>query len=161
MKALTQAQVDAYREKGYLFPMPGLSPDELAECRAGLDRFETYLGAPVAKAELKWRSHAFAHSPWFAKLAMHPKILDAVEDIIGPNILIWTSRVAPRKPDDVRAEGNDADLAARERQPVAGDLALQVARVGEGFAACMVEHHDIVVALEGLAQGHGRKGLGR
>ena len=98
MKALTQAQVDAYREKGYLFPMPGLSPDELAECRAGLDRFETYLGAPVAKAELKWRSHAFAHSPWFAKLAMHPKILDAVEDIIGPNILIWTSTFFIKEP---------------------------------------------------------------
>ncbi len=98
MKALTQAQVDAYHRNGYLYPFPALSPDELAECRAGLKRFETYLGNPVPKAELKWRSHAFAHSPWFAKLATHPRILDAVEDIIGPNILIWTSTFFIKEP---------------------------------------------------------------
>ena len=98
MKMLSQQQVDAYNRDGFLYPFDALSPDELAECRAGLTRFETYLGSPVANAELKWRSHAFAHSPWFAKLAMHPTILDAVEDIIGPNILIWTSTFFIKEP---------------------------------------------------------------
>lgn len=98
MKMLTQQQVDAYNRDGFLYPFDALSPAELADCRAGLERFETYLGGPVAKAELKWRSHAFAHSPWFAKLAMHPKILDAVEDVIGPNILIWTSTFFIKEP---------------------------------------------------------------
>ena len=98
MKMLTEQQVQSYHRDGYLYPFDALSPVELTDCRAGLARFETYLGGPVAKAELKWRSHAFAHSPWFAKLAMHPRILDAVEDVIGPNILIWTSTFFIKEP---------------------------------------------------------------
>ena len=98
MKMLTQQQVDAYNRDGFLYPFDALSADELAESRAGLERFETDLGSPIAQAELKWRSHAFAHSPWFANLALHPRILDAVEDVIGPNILIWTSTFFIKEP---------------------------------------------------------------
>jgi non-haem Fe2+, alpha-ketoglutarate-dependent halogenase len=98
MKRLTQQQVDAYNRDGFLYPFDALSPDELADARAGLERFETDLGCPVAKAELKWRSHGFAHSPWFARLALHPRILDAVEDLIGPDILIWTSTFFIKEP---------------------------------------------------------------
>ena len=98
MKTLTGQQVESYHRDGFLHPFPALSPDELSASRAGLERFETYLGGPVAKADLKWRSHAFAHSPWFADLAFHPRILDAVEDIIGPNILIWTSTFFIKEP---------------------------------------------------------------
>ena len=29
--------------------------------------------------------------PWLEALVRHPKVLDAVEDIIGPNILAWGS----------------------------------------------------------------------
>ena len=47
---------------------------------------------------MKWRSHAYAHSPWFNALIRHPKILDAVEDVIGPNILVWTSTFFIKEP---------------------------------------------------------------
>ena len=33
MNVLTQSQVAAYHEKGYLFPLPALSPEELKEIR--------------------------------------------------------------------------------------------------------------------------------
>lgn len=99
MKTLTQQQVDSYKRDGFLYPFDALTPDELGAAQAGLNRFEAYLGSPVAKAELKWRSHGFAHSPWFADLAFHPRILDAVEDIIGPDILIWTSTFFIKEPD--------------------------------------------------------------
>ena len=98
MNVLTQSQVAAYHEKGYLFPLPALSPEELKATRAGLDRFETYIGGPVNQRDIRWRSHAYAHSPWFNALARHPRILDAVEDIIGPNILIWTSTFFIKEP---------------------------------------------------------------
>jgi non-haem Fe2+, alpha-ketoglutarate-dependent halogenase len=91
MKALTQAQLDAYRYDGFVFPIPALTAEEIATCLAGLDRLETELGRPVAEADVKWRSHAHAHSPWFDALIRHPRILDAVEDVIGPDILVWTS----------------------------------------------------------------------
>ena len=98
MKALTQQQVDYYRQNGFVFPIPALSPDEIADCLAGLERLETELGSPVADADVKWRSHAHAHSPWFNTLIRHPRILDAVEDVIGPNILVWTSTFFIKEP---------------------------------------------------------------
>lgn len=98
MKALTKAQVDSYRFDGFLFPIPALTQDEVATCLAGLHRLESDLGSPVAEAEVKWRSHAYAHSPWFNDLIRHPRILDAIEDVIGPNILVWTSTFFIKEP---------------------------------------------------------------
>ncbi len=98
MKALTQEQVDSYRYNGFLFPIPALTPDEVATCLAGVNRLEAELGCPIAQADIKWRSHAYAHSPWFNDLIRHPRILDAVEDVIGPNILVWTSTFFIKEP---------------------------------------------------------------
>ncbi len=98
MKALTPDQVAAYHHNGFVFPVPALSTEEIAACLSGLARLEADLGSPVAEAEVKWRSHAYAHSPWFNTLIRHPKILDAVEDVIGPNILVWTSTFFIKEP---------------------------------------------------------------
>lgn len=91
MKALSQEQVDYFRHNGFLFPIPALTPAEITECLDGLNRLEASLGSAVADADVKWRSQGHAHSPWFNALVRHPRILDAIEDIIGPNILVWTS----------------------------------------------------------------------
>ena len=98
MKALTREQLAYYRYNGFLFPIPALSQDEIALFLAGLERFESDLGCPVAAADVKWRSHAYAHSPWFDTLIRHPRILDAVEDVIGPDILVWTSTFFIKEP---------------------------------------------------------------
>ena len=98
MKALTQEQLAYYRYNGFLFPLPALSQDEIAFFLAGLERFESDLGCPVAEADVKWRSHAYAHSPWFDTLIRHPRILDAVEDVIGLDILVWTSTFFIKEP---------------------------------------------------------------
>jgi hypothetical protein len=98
MKALTREQVDSFHYNGFLFPIPALTPAEIATCLAGLQRLEADLGSPVAEADIKWRSHAYAHSPWFNDLIRHPRILDAVEDVIGPDILVWTSTFFIKEP---------------------------------------------------------------
>lgn len=98
MKALTPEQLESFRFNGFLYPLPALAPDETATYLAGLDRLESELGSPVADADVKWRSHAYAHSPWFNDLIRHPRILDAVEDVIGPDILVWTSTFFIKEP---------------------------------------------------------------
>jgi non-heme Fe2+,alpha-ketoglutarate-dependent halogenase len=98
MKALTQEQVDQFRHNGFLFPVPALTADEIATCLAGVHRLEADLGCPVAEADVKWRSHAYAHAPWFNDLIRHPRILDAIEDVIGPDILVWTSTFFIKEP---------------------------------------------------------------
>ena len=95
---LNAEQVDRYRHDGYLFPFPALSSDEITECRAGLDRFEGWLGEPVTQADRKWRSAGYIFLPWVDVLVRHPRILDAVESLIGPNILVYTSTFFIKEP---------------------------------------------------------------
>jgi non-heme Fe2+,alpha-ketoglutarate-dependent halogenase len=98
MKALTPKQVASYHHNGFLFPIPALTQEEIAICLSGLHQLEVELGSPVADADVKWRSHAYAHSVWFNNLIRHPNILDAIEDVIGPNILVWTSTFFIKEP---------------------------------------------------------------
>ncbi len=99
MKALTAEQLASYRHNGFVSPFPGLTPAEVEACLAGVNRLEAEIGGPIAEGDPKWRSHGHAHSPWFADLIRHPRILDAVEDVIGPNILVWTSTFFIKEPD--------------------------------------------------------------
>lgn len=88
---LSPQQVETYRYDGYLFPLQALSPAELAECNEGLARYEGWLGTPVNQGDWRWRSAAYVFLPWLDRLVRHPKILDAVESVIGPDILVFTS----------------------------------------------------------------------
>src|SRR5215471_438417 len=88
---LTVEQVERYRHDGYLFPLPALSTDEVAAGRAGLARFEHWLGTPLIDADRKWRSAGYIIMPWVDGLVRNEKILDAVESLIGPDILVYTS----------------------------------------------------------------------
>jgi non-haem Fe2+, alpha-ketoglutarate-dependent halogenase len=88
---LTQAQVAQYRHDGYFFPCPALSPEELAECNDGIARYEAWLGTPVNQAARRWRSAAYVMLPWYDSRIRHPRILDIVEDVIGPDILVYTA----------------------------------------------------------------------
>ncbi len=98
MKALTQTQVQSYRYDGYLFPLPALGADEAARCLAGLERAEADLGSPLPKAEMKWRGAAYTYLPWVNELVRHPRILDLVEDVIGPDILVFWSTFFIKEP---------------------------------------------------------------
>ena len=88
---LTPAQIAAYHRDGYSFPHQALTDAELAECRAGLARYEAWLGKPVNQGDWRWRSAAYALLPWLDSLIRHPRILDAVEDLVGPDILVFTT----------------------------------------------------------------------
>ena len=92
MSILSKEQIDRWRHDGFLSPFPLLNAEELRACRDGLERFEKWLGGPVnAIEELKWRTMPYLILPWAAKLARDPRILDVVEDLLGPDILIFTS----------------------------------------------------------------------
>jgi ectoine hydroxylase-related dioxygenase (phytanoyl-CoA dioxygenase family) len=88
---LSHNQIDAYHRDGYSFPHKALGDAELAECRDGLARYEAWLGNPVNEGDWRWRSAAYAFLPWLDGLIRHPRILDAVEDLIGSDILVFTT----------------------------------------------------------------------
>ena len=99
MKVLSEQQVAQWKRDGFLSPFPLLDETGLAECNAGVARFEAWLGGPInGDAAYKWRSMAYLILPWAAKLAQDPRILDHVEDLIGPDILIFTSTFFIKEP---------------------------------------------------------------
>ena len=101
MKVLTPAQLAHYRQNGFVSPFPALTQSEVVSCQEGVNRLEAELGCHIADADPKWRSHGHAHSTWIADLARHPAILDAIEDVIGPNILVWTTTFFIKEPESM------------------------------------------------------------
>ena len=85
-RALTDRQVEAYRRDGFVFPVPALAPYEAADLRARLAGLERREGGKIS-ARTNRKPHLLL--PWLNKVIRHPRILDAVEDVIGPNILCW------------------------------------------------------------------------
>jgi hypothetical protein len=87
-RVLTPAQVDFYNANGYLFPLGALSEREAAAHRRRLEQAEAKTGGPL-RAGMRNKPHLFL--TWAAQLIRHPAILDAVEDLLGPNLLCWSS----------------------------------------------------------------------
>jgi non-heme Fe2+,alpha-ketoglutarate-dependent halogenase len=98
VKALTEDRAAGFHRDGYLCPVPMLSEDEVRAALADLARYEAWLGAPLPETERKWRTMPYAHLPWFNKLVRDPRVLDVVEDLIGPDILVWTSTFWIKEP---------------------------------------------------------------
>jgi non-heme Fe2+,alpha-ketoglutarate-dependent halogenase len=83
-KLLSQDEVAGYRDRGYHFPLDALSASEVADFRRSLEDYEAETGGPI-RAEMRHRSHVLF--TWIDEMVRHPKILDAMEDLLGPNIL--------------------------------------------------------------------------
>ena len=67
--------------------MPALSTAEAAALRARLEEYEASAGA--LSGPLRQKSHLLF--TWLNDLIRHPRVLDAVEDVIGPDILCWST----------------------------------------------------------------------
>lgn len=87
-KALTGAQIDQYRTMGFLSPVAALSTTEAAAARASLETHEANLGHALG-ADQRTKTHYLF--TWVDDIMRNDRILDAVEDLIGPDILCWGS----------------------------------------------------------------------
>jgi len=101
LKKLTPAQVTSYERDGFLTPNPALSPDEPAALLVKLAAFEATLGGPLTSEAInaRYRSRTHILLPWVHSLVSHPAILDAIEDLIGPDILVYTSTWFIKEPE--------------------------------------------------------------
>jgi len=87
MGRLPEAAIAHYREHGYYAPIRVLSAAEAGNVRRRLEAHETAHG-PL-KGSMRHKSHLLF--TWLDGLIRHPAILDAVEGVIGPDILCWSS----------------------------------------------------------------------
>jgi hypothetical protein len=96
-KVLTAQQVERYQQDGILFPVPALSPGDAARFRAAFEEVAARLGGrPVAQALAQTQ----LYFRWSYDLATHPAVLDAVQDVLGPDILVWTVSIFAKYPRD-------------------------------------------------------------
>ena len=87
-KVLTEAQVSTYERDGCLSPVRAMSAERARHYREQFEALEARV--PDIK-KMKTKSHLLC--PWVLEIAEDPHILDIFEDLIGPNIKLYTVRV--------------------------------------------------------------------
>jgi ectoine hydroxylase-related dioxygenase (phytanoyl-CoA dioxygenase family) len=98
-KLLSDAQLHQFREEGYALPFRAMSTEAARECRQRIEAYEETAGHD-ANRTLKIKGHlAF---PWLVELGRNPTVLDAVEDVIGPDILLFGASIFAKDARDPR-----------------------------------------------------------
>lgn len=96
-RTLNTEEVRLFSERGYHFPKRILSLAEAQEYRSKLEAFERSQGGPLS-GSLRNKPHLLF--TWIDELVRHPTILDAVEAILGPNLLVWSSSFFTKEAND-------------------------------------------------------------
>ena len=106
---LDRAREDAYREQGYLFPVPAISSTEAGDLRQETeDLLERTRDQP----------HVFQYTfnvphlvlPGVHALVRDSRVLDPVESLMGPNLLLWSAGFFIKEPHTTDFVGWHQDL---------------------------------------------------
>ena len=95
--SLSDAARQHYRDQGYYFPLRALSTAQAAENRANLEAFEASQGGRIA-GRMRQKLHLLL--TWMDDLVRNEAILDAVEGVLGPDILCWQTSFFIKKAQD-------------------------------------------------------------
>jgi len=111
MSSLNSAQLKQYEEEGYVAPIDVLSKEEAKEVREEIELIEKKW-----PNELEGLGRNYIHliSPVFDKVCNNTKILDAVESLIGKNILICGTTLFVKNPNEKVFSDEDAYLSREE-----------------------------------------------
>ena len=97
MTGLTAEQLNNYKNKGYISPVNALSSSEAKEIRDEIEKIEKKW--PGALEGIN-RNYIHLLSPVFNKVCLNKNILDAVESVIGKNILICGTTLFIKNPNE-------------------------------------------------------------
>ena len=97
MTSLTPKQLKDYEDHGFVAPIDVLTSDEANEIKEEIEKIEKRW-----PDELDGLGRNYVHmiSPVFDKVCHNPKILDAVESIIGKDILVGGTTLFIKDPDN-------------------------------------------------------------
>lgn len=92
---LSPEQTRFYDDNGYLFPIRAFSEAKADEFRHEFDRYTAQNQEKLKGLQARERRSVYAQThlilPWVYEIVSNPNVLDAVEGVIGPNILVWDS----------------------------------------------------------------------
>jgi hypothetical protein len=96
-KKLSDDQIARYRHDGFVFPVDVFSREQARFYRDRLEAFERDGGREFGKGH-NFKPHLLF--TWVDEIVHHPAVLDAVEDLIGPDILLFHLSVWPKNAHD-------------------------------------------------------------
>jgi hypothetical protein len=86
--ALSESDIEQFQRDGYVSPIPVLSSQEAHGLRQKLQKVEVDQGGALYPEQ---RSKSFMLFKWLNDLIRDPRVLDPVEQLIGPDILLWNT----------------------------------------------------------------------
>jgi non-heme Fe2+,alpha-ketoglutarate-dependent halogenase len=92
-KKLTLEQIAGYERDGYVCPVEAFSTEQAREWRSQLESFERAEGQKMTRGH-NFKPHLLF--PWVDEIVHSPEVLDAVEDLIGPDIRLFHLTVWPK-----------------------------------------------------------------
>ncbi|MBV8393544.1 MAG: phytanoyl-CoA dioxygenase family protein [Alphaproteobacteria bacterium] len=92
-KKLTSDQITQYQRDGYVCPVDAFSTEQARKWRGELEAFERAEGQTMGRGH-NFKPHLLF--PWVDEIVHAPEVLDAVEDLIGPDILLFHLSVWPK-----------------------------------------------------------------
>ena len=100
---LADTHIQHYRDQGYLIPPYRLEPELLQSVQQALDQLirdnPGVRPEKLVSAHIEGRNdEGVKGSQRFLELAMHPPIIDLVEQLIGPDIILWGCHVFCKPP---------------------------------------------------------------
>jgi non-haem Fe2+, alpha-ketoglutarate-dependent halogenase len=162
-RLLTPEQVGGYGRDGFVFPIDVLSADEMRQFRGELEAWERQRNGPIDFPE---KSKSYLLFNWADQLVHHPKVLNAVEDVIGSHILVYHSTLflkEARTPAYVRWHQDSPYFYLEPREHVTAWVALSDASVEAGCMRALLgshrwgifEHDDKPEPLNMIKRGQG------
>ncbi|WP_299619884.1 phytanoyl-CoA dioxygenase family protein [uncultured Tateyamaria sp.] len=109
---LSQPQKDQYWRDGFLFPLPALPVDAALAARHEFEAMEAEWLARDLPHPLNTYKRVNAHvvMPMAARIAQEPAILDVIEGVLGPNILIYSTEFFIKEPKTTQIVSMHQDL---------------------------------------------------
>jgi non-haem Fe2+, alpha-ketoglutarate-dependent halogenase len=96
-RRLTPGQVAQYREQGYLKGFRVFSGAEVAAMQAEYEKLRALLPPGKEISRVNWWHK---RNRWIYDLCMEPRLLDYVEDLLGPDFFLWGSQFFVKEPRD-------------------------------------------------------------
>ncbi len=139
-KLLGQQEIDRYRRDGFLSPVAVMAPDEALACRGALEALEARHGP------LNYLVKPHLLSTLAARLVRHAAILDALEDLMGPDLLLFDSAFIVKEPGDGKRVSWHQDLTYWGLEPAEATsvwLALSPATAASGAMRMLPGSHRL------------------
>jgi non-heme Fe2+,alpha-ketoglutarate-dependent halogenase len=118
---LSDTAISRYEQDGVLFPVRVMAEVDALKLRRQMEDCERRRG------RLHYAPKPHLVLPFVAELVRHPAVLDAVESLVGPDVLLWDSSFIVKEPGDGKRVSWHQDLTYWGLEPTESVVSIWLA----------------------------------